>query len=104
MVQEHLIVNQMTAVYINNGEVELKLTSPRGKVRICDNHGNHISKPTSEVISFSDYSIEWMITNNELIEVIKRKFRREEDVIELKNELEGINISLKNSGFDNRMA
>jgi hypothetical protein len=103
MVQEHLIVNQMTAVYINNGEVELKLTSPRGKVRICDNNGNHISKPTSETISFNDHSIEWMITNNELIEIIKQKFERE-DILELKNELQEINISLKNSEFDNRMA
>ncbi|MFA5948341.1 MAG: hypothetical protein WC806_05255 [Candidatus Gracilibacteria bacterium] len=93
----------MTTIYINNGIVELRLTSPRSKVRICDNHGNHISKPSSESINFGNHYIEWMITNNELLEIIKQKFTREE-IVGLKNGLHEINISLKNSEFYSRAA
>ena len=101
MAQDNLTVNKMTI--INNGIIELKLTSPRGNVRICDNHGNHIAKPASSKIDFSNYFIEWMITNNQLFEIVKHKFIRDE-MVELKNKLQGVNISLKNSEFYSRAA
>lgn len=76
MARENLTKNKMATIYINNGVVELRLTSPRSKVRICDNNGNHVSKPSSESINFDNHYIEWMITNNELLEIIKQKFTR----------------------------
>ena len=103
MARENLTTNKMATIYINNGVVELRLTSPRSKVRICDNNGNHVSKPSSESINFDNHYIEWMITNNELLEIIKQKFTRE-DIVGLKNELREINISLKNSEFYSRAA
>jgi hypothetical protein len=93
----------MDTIYINNGIVELKLTSPQSKVRICDNNGNHVSRPSSENINFNNNYIEWMITNNELLQIINQKFTQDE-IIELKNQLHNINISLKDSDFYSRAA
>ncbi len=93
----------MNNIYINNGIVELMLTTPRSKVRICDNNGNHISKPSSEIINFNNHYIEWMITNNELLEIINQKFTQDE-IVELKNQLHNVNISLKDSDFYSRAA
>lgn len=103
MARENLTTNKMKTVYINNGVIELRLTSRLSRVRICDNNGNHISKPSSDSINFDSHYIEWMITNNELLEIVKQKFKRE-DVIELINELRRIDISLKNSEFYSRAA
>lgn len=103
MARENLTTNKMATIFINNGVVELRLTSPRSKVRICDNNGNHVSKPSSESINFDNHYIEWMITNNELLEIIKQKFTRE-DIVGLKNELREINVSLRNSEFYSRAA
>ncbi len=103
MDQESLIKNKMTTVNIENGIAELKLTSPRSKIRICDKNGNHVSKPSKEKINFSNYCIEWMITNYELIEIIKQKFTKN-DILNLRKKLENINISLKNSEFYSRAA
>lgn len=92
----------MSSVNISNGIIELKLTSPRSKVRICDENGNHVAKPSSEKIN-PHHFIEWMITNNELIEIIKQKFS-EEDINSLINELNQINISLRDSEYYSRAA
>ena len=67
----------MPSVNISNGNVTLTLTSPRSKVRICDENGNHVAKPSSESIT-SNHLIEWMITNAELIELIRQKFSNDE--------------------------
>lgn len=93
----------MTTLHINNGIIELRLTTPRGKIRICDISGNHVSKPSSQNIDFSNHYIEWMITNDELLTIIKQKFG-EDEVTQLKNELGAINISLRNSGYNIRAA
>ena len=93
----------MATVYINNRTIELRLTSARSRVRICDINGNHISKPSSQNINFDNHYIEWMITNNELMEIISQKLTREE-IIDLKNELQEITISLRNSNFYSRKA
>jgi hypothetical protein len=93
----------MATVYINNGAIELRLTSARSRVRICDINGNHVSKPSSQNINFNNHYIEWMITNNELLTIIKQKFG-EDEVTQLKNELEEINISLRDSGYNIRAA
>ncbi|MFZ2149583.1 MAG: hypothetical protein WAV15_00265 [Minisyncoccia bacterium] len=102
MVQE-LLLNKFPTVSISNGEVDLKLTSARSSVRICDNHGNHISKPSSQNIDFSTHYIEWMITNAELSQLITQKLTPEE-IVELKKELSEIKTSLKDSEFYSRKA
>jgi len=103
MVQEHLTKKiKMSSTNISNGIIELALTSPRSKVRICDEHGNHVAKPASERIN-SNYFIEWMITNDELIEIIKQKFN-EQEIRELINQLNTINISLRDSNYYSRAA
>ena len=68
----------MPIININNNVIELKLTSPQSKVRICDENGNHINKPVSAVVSFGNSYIEWMITNDELIQIITQKFTRDD--------------------------
>jgi len=55
----------MSTINIRNSVIELKLTSPRSKVRICDENGNHINKPASIAVNFENSYIEWMITNDE---------------------------------------
>ena len=92
----------MSSTNISNGIIELALTSPRSKVRICDEHGNHVAKPSSERIN-QEYFIEWMITNDELIEIIKQKFN-ELEIRELINQLNRINISLRDSNYYIRAA
>ena len=103
MVRENLEINKMSEFNIENGIIELKLTKPRSKIRICDANGNHVSKPCSHGINFSNYYVEWMITNNELITLITQKFTRE-DILGLIRELQEINISLKDSDLFNRVA
>ena len=103
MDQENLIINKMPTFSIINGTVSLNLTIPRSGIRICDDNGNHVSKPVSQILDFNNYSIEWMVTNNDLIEIIRQKFTREE-IASLTDELREINTSLKDSDFFNRVA
>ena len=84
----------MTSVNISDGIVVLTLTSPRSKVRICDENGNHVAKPLSESIT-SNHLIEWMITNDELI---RQKFT-DEEIRNLINQLKLITISLRDSQY-----
>jgi hypothetical protein len=93
----------MSTININNNIIELKLTSPRSKVRICDESGNHIKKPVSALVNFDNSYIEWMITNGELIQIITQKFARN-DVQNLICQLHKINISLRNSDYYSRAA
>ncbi len=93
----------MSTININNNVIELKLTSPRSKVRICDESGNHINKPASEVVNFDNSYIEWMITNDELIQIITQKFTRD-DIQNLIRQIREINISLRDSDYYSRAA
>ena len=92
----------MTSVNISEERVILNLTSPRSKVRICDLNGNHVARPLSETIT-SEHYIEWMITNNELIDLIRKRFTNEE-IRNLIEQLEQITISLKDSNYSSRAA
>lgn len=92
----------MSSVNISNGIIELKLTSPRSKVRICDENGNHIARPLTERITLNHF-IEWMITNDELIKIIRQKFDNEE-IQNLINQLNEISISLRDSKYYSRAA
>jgi len=103
MAQESLMVNKMAKFSIENGKVNFILTSHSSNVRICDTNGNHVSRPVSQTIGFDTHSIEWMITNNELIKIISQQLTKQE-IIELKNELQEITISLKDSNFYSRKA
>ena len=93
----------MSRINISNSVIELQLTSPRSKVRICDESGNHINKPASIAVNFDNSYIEWMITNNELIQIITQKFTRD-DIQDLINQLNEINISLRDSKYYSRAA
>jgi len=93
----------MPTINMNNNVIELTLTSPRSKVRICDESGNHINKPVSKVVNFDNSYIEWMITNDELIQIITQKFTRD-DIQNLICQLREINISLRDSDYYSRAA
>lgn len=93
----------MSTINISNSEIELTLTSPRSKVRICDENGNHISRPVSTTINFGSSYIEWMITNDELIQIIIQKFARV-DIQDLIIQLRSVSISLKDSEYYSRAA
>ena len=93
----------MSTININNSIIELKLTSPRSKVRICDESGNHINKPASVAVNFDNSYIEWMITNDELIQIITQKFTRD-NIQNLIHQLREINISLRDSDYYSRAA
>ena len=103
MAHENLIVNKMPTFSINGGTVSLNLTTPRSGIRICDENGNHVSKPVSQILDFNNYFIEWMVTNNDLIEIIRQKFTKEE-IISLIDELREIYTFLKDSDFFIRVA
>ena len=93
----------MPTINISNSGIELRLTYPRTKVRICDESGNHISKPVSTVVNFDNSYIEWMITNDELIQIINQKFTKA-DIQDLIRQLRNVNISLKDSEYYSRAA
>jgi hypothetical protein len=93
----------MSIIDIKEETIKLKLTSPRSKIRICDDEGNHVARPSSEKIRFSNSYIEWMITNNELIQIIIYKFSKQE-VRDLIKELKKIKISLRVSDYYSRAA
>lgn len=92
----------MTSISISNGIVSLKLTSPISKVRICDNDGNHLTRPARSVFNLHNY-IEWMITNQELITLIRQKFTSQE-IAGLIVELSRITLSLRKSEYYSRAA
>ncbi len=90
-------------ININNNTIELKLTSPRSKVRICDENGNHQNRPTSAVVDFDNDYIEWMITNQQLNQIIFQLFT-DDSIRNLRHQLHGINLSLLNSEYSSREA
>ena len=82
--------------------MKLVLTQAMGKVRIADNSGNHIRKPT-EGKNESNNFVEWMITNNEIKELVNL-YLDVEDKRKLKSKIEAVNNFLKNSKFYSRSA
>lgn len=49
----------MPTVNITKEKVQLFLTQAIGKVRISDQNGNHVKKPTSEGKNKKGYDVEW---------------------------------------------
>lgn len=92
----------MTSILINTNGVQLVLTQARGKVRIADNNGNHIRKPT-EGKKLNTNLIEWMITNEE-IKHLSRSFLNKEDIKKLIEKLSGIAQFIKDSKYATRDA
>ena len=79
---------------IKNNCVQLTLTQARGRVRIADKNGNHISKPATEGKNSAENYIEWMITNTEISELAK-SFLNEADknlLIESLNKIKQFNL------------
>ena len=87
---------------IKSDGVSLRLNKPRGKVRIADENGNHIARPT-QARNISSNLVEWMITNAEIDRLVK-SFLGTEDKELLIKELEGINGFIKDSKYATREA
>lgn len=93
----------MASVSINPNYVKLILTSPRSKVRICDNHGNHIARPSSEGIYDKDFFVEWMITNEEVVKLAK-KYLNQRQINKTINKIQKIKKFLRDSKYYVRKA
>lgn len=83
-------------------KVTLPLNIPRGKIRISDKDGNHISKIIDCIYSI-DLNIEWMITNYEIEQLID-VFLNNNEKSDLKNQLVNINNFVKTSNYSKRIA
>lgn len=92
----------MATVNIGLNNVALLLTQARGKIRLADANGNHISKPT-EAENNETYFIEWMITNDEVVQLAK-KFLNENDVQDLILDLSSINGFIRDTKYATREA
>lgn len=88
---------------ILNNKIKLQITNPSSGVRICDDNGNHVRKPTELEIDFNNYYVEWMITNSDLIEIIKLRLN-ELEIKKLISRLKLINVFLVDSGYNTRKA
>jgi hypothetical protein len=91
----------MDMEYISRHGVSLLLTQARGKIRIADNNGNHIRKPTTEGRNIKTNFIEWMITNEEVSDLAKI-FLNENDKEELIKELKKVTVFIKDSKYATR--
>src|SRR3989344_1918992 len=88
---------------IKNNQVQLILTQARGRIRIADKNGNHISKPASEGKNLEENYVEWMITNQEIGELAK-SFLIGQDKKSLIETLLKINQFVWNSKYATREA
>ena len=66
-----------------NGKILLRLHNSQGGIRIADEEGNHISKPT-QALNEDKYYIEWMITNDEIRLLSKHLFNNQDIIKEMK--------------------
>lgn len=93
----------METIKLTPDIIELVLTQARGKVRIADLNGNHIKRPTTEGRNISSNYIEWMITNNEIQEILK-KFLTKEEKIKLKQNLKKLLNFIRDTPYATREA
>jgi len=93
----------MSSVEITRERVKLVLSQPMSKVRIADEEGNHIRRPTQDARNESGNYAEWMITNAEIGKLIQHHLD-DNDKRELIRKLNQINTYLKGSEFDVRRA
>lgn len=87
---------------INHEYIVLPLTKHKSKIRIADNEGNHITKTTSCIIN-ENMHVEWMITNNEINELILT-FLDNNKRVSLINEVNNIGSFIKNTEYVKREA
>ncbi len=92
----------MSNLQILPDKVVMPLTTPRSKIRISDTNGNHVAKPTEGLYSCEQF-IEWMITNNEISELVD-SYLIKDDINEIIRKLDSINNFLVNSGYRVRRA
>ncbi len=93
----------MENINITKTKIFMVLTQARGRIRIADGNGNHIGKPAKEGKNIKTNFIEWMITNNQIEELVKY-FLNKDDRNKLIQELEKINIFIKGSKYATREA
>ncbi len=92
----------MAQFSIENKKVILPLTFHRSKIRIADQEGNHISKTTNCVIQYN-YAIEWMITNDEIQQLIPLYLSKDDRLL-LIEELSNINLFIRETEYVKREA
>ncbi|HIH19090.1 TPA: hypothetical protein HA225_03860 [Candidatus Micrarchaeota archaeon] len=92
----------MSSVKIASEEAVLVLSQARGKVRIADENGNHISKPT-EAKYEPKYTAEWMITNDE-VEKLVRVFLEDADRIFVIEEIKKLEKFIRDTEYATREA
>ena len=92
----------MDIIQINKNNVKLLLSSQRSKVRIADSDGNQANKPTS-VRNLSTNSVEWMISNAEIQQLINN-YLNGEDKKKLASKLKLVNSFLNKSEYATREA
>ncbi len=76
----------------------LKLHNSQGGIRIADEEGNHIAKPT-QALNEDKYYIEWMITNDEIGVLSKHLFKNPANII---NEMRRISKFAEDSEYSRR--
>jgi len=79
-------------------KILLKLHNSQGGIRIADEEGNHIAKPT-QALNESKYYIEWMITNDEIGVLSKHLFKTPASVI---SEMKKISKFAEDSEYSRR--
>lgn len=80
--------------------VILPLYHSQGGIRIADENGQHTRSPT-KAKNNPDYSIEWMITNEE-IRKISNSFLKREEILKLIEELQKIKDFVEESKYSKR--
>src|SRR3989338_508335 len=85
-------------IELTGGKIKLKLHNSQGGIRIADEEGNHVSKPT-EAKNQNGCYIEWMITNDEIGLLSKHLFGSTNSLI---SEMKKINKFAEDSEYSKR--
>lgn len=89
-----------SAMEIIDNKVQLSLNNPQSSIRISDSDGNHTRRPT-KVKKTSGFSIEWMIRNSEIVNLVS-EFLKCKDRQLLIKKLKSITDFAEESEFSKR--
>ncbi len=85
-------------IKLTKGNIILKLHNSQGGIRISDEEGNQVAKPT-QALNENKYYIEWMITNDEIGLLSKHLFSNSIGII---NEMKKISKFAEDSEYSRR--
>lgn len=85
-------------IKLTKGNIILKLYNSQGGIRISDEEGNQVAKPT-QALNENKYYIEWMITNDEIGLLSKHLFS---NFISIINEMKKISKFAEDSKYSRR--